>query len=486
MRPSRRAGVIAAASLLGVLLATAAAPADAAPSGAGGSGAPAGYWTAERMAAATPRDLVVDQRGLGYLRRADGSLEPHGHDQGQLYPATAGAPARAIPAAKPGGGSSSNTSVTNRTPAEGATITTSTITFSATVTDPDGIRSVSFAIRPASGGTTQTFTASPNGSTYSASLEGFTSGSWTWYVVVRDRGPRGGSNYQSPTTDFTVSLPGDGGGGGGTGTVVADAEWTAGGQVQTAAGRLYFEMPSGPLGLTWAAYVCSGTVAEDAATGRSVIITAAHCAYDDEHKVFARNVLFIPNQDATTGSGTDTDCSNDPLGCWAPSFAVVDTNYTTRTFPDNDAWDYAYYVVHDTGAHRGTGADGALDAAAGDLPVQFTAPTAGAYTHALGYSYSQDPHFRYCAEGLGTTNGVVNWWLDQCDLSGGSSGGPWIQPLDTATGAGPIVSVNSWGYTTRAGMAGPRLHDNSAGCLFGRAQSQDFATVTDRGVATVC
>jgi hypothetical protein len=37
------------------------------------------YWTPARRAAAQPRDMVIDHRGLGYLRRADGSLQPHGH-----------------------------------------------------------------------------------------------------------------------------------------------------------------------------------------------------------------------------------------------------------------------------------------------------------------------------------------------------------------------------------------------------------------------
>ena len=57
-------------------------------------------------------------------------------------------------------------------------------------------------------------------------------------------------------------------------------------------------------------------------------------------------------------------------------------------------------------------------------------------------------------EGLGT-EGSANYWLGRCDMSGGSSGGPWVQPMDEATGVGPVFSVNSWGYTTRAGMAGP-------------------------------
>jgi hypothetical protein len=83
----------------------------------------------------------------------------------------------------------------------------------------------------------------------------------------------------------------------------------------------------------------------------------------------------------------------------------------------------------------------------------------------------------YCQEAMGT-NGSANYWLDSCDLTGGSSGGPWLQPLEG--GNGPVISVNSWGYTTRAGMAGPKLHDNSAQLLFGVAAYTDLGTA-DRG-----
>src|SRR5262245_53283507 len=37
------------------------------------------YWTPERIAAAQPRDLVIDSRGLGYLRGRGGALSPYGH-----------------------------------------------------------------------------------------------------------------------------------------------------------------------------------------------------------------------------------------------------------------------------------------------------------------------------------------------------------------------------------------------------------------------
>jgi hypothetical protein len=214
----------------------------------------------------------------------------------------------------------------------------------------------------------------------------------------------------------------------------------------------------------------------DAAGDRSVILTAAHCVYDDANKAFARNVLFIPNQ-AGGGSGTDTDCTNDPIGCWAPAFGVVDQNWTTRTFPDNVAWDYAYYVVPGTGAHRGaTASSDSLESAAGTLPVQFEAPLADVagstadVTHALGYSYSDDPHFMYCSEDM-TSESAVNWWLPSCGLSGGASGGPWVQPMDTAAGTGSVISVNSWGYTDRPGMAGPKLSGTSASRVFTQALS---------------
>jgi len=103
--------------------------------------------------------------------------------------------------------------------------------------------------------------------------------------------------------------------------------------------------------------------------------------------------------------------------------------------------------------------------------------TAADFTHALGYSYSEDPNFMYCAEQM-TTEGSVNWWLASCGLSGGASGGPWMQPLDPVTGDGTIISVNSWGYTTQPGMAGPMLNNSAAGCLYDAANGASFGSQT--------
>ena len=162
----------------------------------------------------------------------------------------------------------------------------------------------------------------------------------------------------------------------------------------------------------------------------------------------------------------DRDCNNDPLGCWEPTHGVVDVDWTTRKFPDNIPYDYAYYVVPDSRAHKGAGTGGPLDGTAvGALRVDFGTPAVGNHAHALGYSYSDDPNFMYCAEKLGTESTYNDYWLASCGLSGGASGGPWIQPMDESTGSGSIISVNSWGYTGSPGMGGPPL-TTSAECVF--------------------
>ncbi len=456
------------------------------------------FWTKDRRAKAIPRDLVIDNRGLGYLRKADGSLLPYGHSvAANQLKAT-----NPTPQAKPGervGGNNSDTTppeISGMTP-DGVTIGTSQL-FSATVTDNQsgdtGVKSVSFVISYPNGTTTQSFRPSYVGNdTWEITLSGFSDGNWSWEVVAKDSGDKGGNTARAGAS-FTVGGSADGGDSGDQSSyIVTNDHWSAGGTVQTAAGRLYFQMPNNAKRRRWVGYVCSGTVATEAVTGRSIIITAAHCVYDDANKAFARNVLFIPNQDNTSGSGTDTDCSNDPIGCWAPSFGVVDENWATRTFPANIPWDYAYYVVSDTDAHISgvSTASNALDQAAGSLPISFVEPMTNDgdpsassidFTHALGYSYSDDPNFMYCAEDMTVEGEYNDWWLASCGLSGGSSGGPWVQPLDETTGSGPLISVNSWGYSGSLGMAGPRLALTSAACLFNEAKGINFTSVNIENV----
>jgi hypothetical protein len=483
-----KGSILALGSAALVIAGLAGTPAQAQSDRAAERAAVFEYWTPDRRDAAQPRDLRIDDRGLGYLRQADGSLQPYGH-QVAAYAADQATRGKPVNDTTP-------PVITDMDPAAGDTIGAAQ-TFSATVTDDVGLRSVNFVIEYPSG-QTDTFAANnSSGDVWTASLSGFTDGAWAWHVVATDTGKRGGNETVSTQLSFTVDTNGGGNSGGG-GDVVTNAEWTGNGDVQTATGRLFYEMPTNSRRKRWAGYVCSGTVISDGTTGRSIVLTASHCVYDDVNKSFARNVLFIPDQAGTTGSGTDGNCNNDPLGCWVADFGVVDVNWTTQSFPDNVAWDYAYYVVEDVAdAHQGPGGD-ILDAEAKTMAIQFTVPAAddaandgpGApdYTHAMGYSYSDDPNFMYCAEDMQDMD-TANWWLPSCGLSGGSSGGPWFQPLDESNGTGPIISVNSWGYTTSPGMAGPKLNDTSAQCLLDAAQNNAFtagAADGDAGYATTC
>jgi hypothetical protein len=429
------------------------------------------HWTPERRAAATPRDLVIDEQGLAYLRGRSGALVPYGHTV----------------SATPMAGDGAGPTVTNMSPANGATVGTS-VTLSATVSDPSGVKGVKVYVQQGTG-RAQSFAAGQGANNvWSVNLSGFSAGAWKWWLVASDAA-KPSSSTTSPTVSFTVSTSGGGGGGGGGGGTVPNAQWNGQGVVQDAVGRIYFEMPDNARLTRWAGYVCSGTVVNDGTSGRSIIITASHCVYDDANKAFARNVLFIPDQDETTGTGTDLNCANDPIGCWTPNFGVVDVNWTTRTFPDNVHWDYAFYVVRDSGAHSAgiSAASDTLDAAVVAMDVSFAAPVAGDVTHALGYSYAVDPQFMYCADPMQNMN-ADNWFLPNCGLTGGSSGGPWSQPFNVSTGNGPIISVNSWGYTTGPGMAGPKLSGTSAACVFAAAKSSAFGTFTDgnAGVKASC
>lgn len=473
MRIRYAVAALSAAAIVAALSPAIAAQAAPGPdSPANDAAATAAYWTPERRAAAIPRDIVVDARGQSYLRGPDG-LQPYGPASPALVQQVTqvGTP---MPMARPGGGGSTDTTkpdISNMDPTSTSTVG-ATYTFRATVVDSgSGVRSVSFNVRKGTG-LAQTFAATKaaGSDVWSVGLQGLSDGAWSWSVTAKDNGAKGGNTATSEWVAFTVAISGGGGGGGGTGTIVTNSAWVGGSPVQETAGRIYFEMPSNAKKTRWSGYVCSGTVVDDAVADRSIIVTAAHCVYDDANRSFARNVMFIPDQDGTSGTGTDRTCSNDPIGCWAASHGVVDVNWTTRSWPDNIPWDYAYYVVPDTGAHTAglASADESLQTAVGGgQSLPFEDPDEGAMVAALGYSYSDDPNFMYCSEGLDVT-GPANWWLPSCGLSGGASGGPW---LTTVAGNGDIFSVNSWGYSNQPGMAGPKLVTSSAKCVYDAAAS---------------
>jgi len=341
------------------------------------------FWTADRIKNAQPRDFVLDERGLAYIKGKGGKLTPYGHSRS----------ATPTPMAKGGKGGGG-------------------------------------------GGGTDT-----------------------------GGGGKGGKG-------------GGGGDTGGTGGFadVKNAAWPNGGVVQTAAGRIFFVMGG-------SGYVCSGTLVDDGETqsDRSIILTAAHCVYDDVNKAFAEAAIFIPNQAETTGAGTDADCANDPNGCWAADFGVVSNGWRASVFPNNIPSDYAFYALGTNGVaayFANDGRDVAMDSVITPMEISFGDATLNTYTRALGYSYSDDPNFMYCGEPV-TGSSYGGLLLPNCGLSGGSSGGPWSQSQAADLGTGPLISVNSYGPSRgKPYMGGPKLSGNDAACLFDVAKSAPAGNTT--------
>ncbi len=118
-------------------------------------------------------------------------------------------------------------------------------------------------------------------------------------------------------------------GGGTTSTVISStsgASWINGGEVLTRTGKVYFSLG----GLN---YQCSGSVASDGVQGgKSIVLTAAHCVFDNETGVWAANWTFIPafdnNPDTTTAGCTAPKTT---YGCWTAERLVAHSGFTTES-----------------------------------------------------------------------------------------------------------------------------------------------------------
>jgi hypothetical protein len=258
--------------------------------------------------------------------------------------------------------------------------------------------------------------------------------------------------------------------GGGSSTTLGSS-WNAGGEVLKSTGKVLFA-----LGGSY--YVCSASVADDNVAGRSIILTAAHCAYDETRGAFATNWMFVPDYDSAPAAldASGAFCARTSLGCWTASSLIVARGYATAGSFNNQAvvHDYAFAVVGG-GGKSGTAQ---LDATVGGHPIQFSAVDGGANTYLFGYPASgryKGNDLVYCRGPLGfdayTSNAT---YRVGCNMTGGASGGPWFAPF--AAGAGTMVSVNSYGYSGLTAMHGPKLNAE-AQSMFTTAASANTNTI---------
>jgi hypothetical protein len=264
--------------------------------------------------------------------------------------------------------------------------------------------------------------------------------------------------------------PSGGGGGGGGSSTTLGASWTAGGEVLGTTGKVLFAMGG-------SYYVCSASVADDTEGGRSIILTAAHCAYDETNHAFATNWMFVPDYDSAPAQldATGSFCASTKRGCWTATALVVAGGYATAGGFNNQAvvHDYAFAVV-EAGGKSGTAQ---LDATGGH-PIQYSAVNAGEDTYLFGYPAAgryRGTDLVYCRGPLGFDPNMANaTYRVGCNMTGGSSGGPWFRQF--SSGSGTLVSVNSYGYSGITAMHGPKLNAETQ-AMFAAAEGATTNTV---------
>ncbi|MEV0589554.1 trypsin-like serine protease [Nonomuraea sp. NPDC050310] len=222
------------------------------------------------------------------------------------------------------------------------------------------------------------------------------------------------------------------------------ARWQTGGAVARTTGRVF-------LTLSGVDFVCSaGTVRS---RNRDVVVTAGHCVKDGTGG-WAENWTFVPGY----RPGGDR-----PYG-----------SFTARRMFVAGPWSRSADDSFDIGMVALNKAEGKHVAdAVGTQEIAFNPGRGG---QIFGFGYPADPpydgeHLFYCAGRVhDDPHGATRDQGLGCEMTAGSSGGPWLSGFDPATGKGTVTSVSSFKYTDDRGtMYGPYFGD-AARALFNTAE----------------
>lgn len=250
------------------------------------------------------------------------------------------------------------------------------------------------------------------------------------------------------------------------GGAVTGASWAGDDDIiEQQTGRVLFHQGNGD-------WICSGSVvtAGSNSTTTSTVLTAGHCVYDGNDG-WATEWMFIPDfDDAPTYT-----CANTSLGCWtATRLATHSTFVSGGGFGTNQtvAVDYAFALV----GLGGKGQTGTLDldaAVGGAYSLKTTTTALSVQQWAFGYPAAgryKGKDLVYCTNSNNTSlindpNGADTWGM-ACNMTGGSSGGPWVTgTTNPGSTAGQASSVNSYGYSGLNYMFGPKFNSQTTNVL---------------------
>lgn len=177
-------------------------------------------------------------------------------------------------------------------------------------------------------------------------------------------------------------------------------------------------------------YVCSGTAT--ASGNQSVVTTAGHCV-NEGPGAYVTNFAFVPAYNNNVR----------PYGTW-----------TARTLVTTTQWAHQGDINYDGGfAVMNTVNGSTLTGTVGGQGIAFSQPR-GLFYNAYGYPAAGKFNGQTLKSCSGTATNDPYGTQSQgipCDMTGGSSGGPWLINSNTV-----INSLNSFGYQgVRNTMFGP-------------------------------
>ncbi|MFH0516772.1 trypsin-like serine peptidase [Streptomyces sp. M41] len=194
-------------------------------------------------------------------------------------------------------------------------------------------------------------------------------------------------------------------------------QWTGGGAVLSTAGRVFFTYQ----GRTAS---CSGNAVTSA--NKSTVITAGHCVKLEG--AWHTNWVFVPGYHDGQA----------PHGRWT----------ATKTL-STPQWTASEDINYDVGAAVVAPLDGKklTDAVGGQGLAFNTGYNKRMYAFGFPAAAPYDGEkFIYCSGNTNRDFLLSNDHGMNCNMTGGSSGGPWFTQFDESTGTGLLSSVNSFKY----------------------------------------
>lgn len=211
--------------------------------------------------------------------------------------------------------------------------------------------------------------------------------------------------------------------------------YTAGGAVVRTVGKVFFTLASRD-------FVCSATSVNSG--NKDTLVTAGHCLNNGPGE-YAKNWVFVPAYDGNSGA--------EPYGRWTARQLFAPAEFSQR---GNLNFDFGYAVLNtNNGKH--------IADAVGTQSIAFNTAR-GQNVHSFGYPalapFNGRTLYACQDQARQDTHGGTGQGID-CDMTEGSSGGPWFTSFNNGTGT--VTSVNSFSYTDSPSvMYGPYLGDAAA------------------------